>query len=54
MRSVFAVHEDGQVGEYGRKSEYIRLWRDHYDGLVHKMLECGNPEQMGDLEKLVN
>jgi hypothetical protein len=40
---IFAEHWDGF------KRVYPRYERRYYDGLVHKMLGCGDPDQMGDI-----
>jgi Transposase zinc-binding domain len=41
---IFAQHWDGFTRVHSRYATR------YYDGLVPKMLECGNPEQMGYLE----
>jgi len=44
FKQIFAEHWDGF------KCLYPRYDRRYYDGLVHKMLACGNPDQMGYIE----
>ena len=44
FKQIFAEHWDGF------KCAYPRYDRRYYDGLVHKMLACGDPEQMGYIE----
>jgi transposase-like zinc-binding protein len=41
FKQIFANHWDGF------KRVYPRYDQRYYDGLVHKMLACGNPEKMG-------
>jgi hypothetical protein len=44
FKQIFADHWDGF------KRVYPRYDRRYYDGLVHKMLGCGDPNQMGYIE----
>ena len=44
FKQIFAEHWDGF------KHVYPRYNRRYYDGLVHKMLGCGDPDQMGYIE----
>ena len=44
FKQIFAEHWDGFTCVYPRDN------RRYYDGLVHKMLACGDPDQMGYLE----
>jgi hypothetical protein len=44
FKQIFAEHWDGF------KHVYPRYDRRYYDGLVYKMLACGDPEQMGYIE----
>jgi len=44
FKQIFAQHWGGFTRVYPRYDTR------YYDGLVHKMLACGNPEQMGYLE----
>ena len=44
FKQIFAQHWGGFTRVYPRYDTR------YYDGLVHKMLACGNPEQMGSLE----
>jgi hypothetical protein len=44
FKQIFAEHWDGC------KRIYPRYDQRYYDGLVHKMLRCGNPDQMGYIE----
>ena len=44
FKQIFGEHWDGF------KRAYPRYDRRYYDGLVHKMLACGDPEQMGYIE----
>lgn len=44
FKQIFAEHWDGF------KRVYPRYDRRYYDGLVHKMLACGDPKQMGSIE----
>jgi Putative transposase/Transposase zinc-binding domain len=44
FKQIFAQHWGGFTRVHPRYD------KRYYDGLVHKMLECGNPEQMGSLE----
>jgi len=44
FKQIFADHWDGF------KRLYPRYDRRYYDGLVHQLLACGNPEQMGYIE----
>ena len=44
FKQIFAEHWDGF------KCAYPRYDRRYYDDLVHKMLACGDPEQMGYIE----
>ena len=44
FQQIFVDHWDGF------KHIYPRYDTRYYDGLVHKMLACGNPEQMGYIE----
>ena len=41
FKQIFADHWDGF------KRVHPRYDRRYYDGLVEKMLRCGNPDQMG-------
>ena len=41
FKQIFADHWDGF------KRVHPRYDRGYYDGLVEKMLRCGNPDQMG-------
>ncbi len=43
FKQIFADHWDGF------KRVHPRYDRRYYDGLVAKMLRCGNPDQMGDI-----
>ena len=43
FKQIFADHWDGF------KRMHPRYDRRYYDGLVEKMLRCGNPDQMGDI-----
>jgi hypothetical protein len=44
FKQIFHDHWDGF------KQRHPRYDRAYYDGLVHKMLGCGNPEQIGYIE----
>ena len=44
FKQIFAEHWDGFQRFYPRYDQR------YYDGLVHKMLGCGNPEKMGSIE----
>ena len=44
FKQIFAQHWDGF------KRVYPRYNQRYYDGLVHKMLACGNPDKMGYIE----
>jgi hypothetical protein len=44
FKQIFAEHRDGF------KRVYPRYDRRYYDGLVYKMLGCGDPEKMGYIE----
>jgi putative transposase/transposase-like zinc-binding protein len=44
FKQIFAEHWDGFTRVYPRYN------RRYYDGLVHKMLGCGDPDQMGSIE----
>jgi hypothetical protein len=44
FKQIFAHHWDGF------KRVYPRYDQRYYDGLVHKMLACGNPDKMGYIE----
>ena len=44
FKQIFAEHWDGFPRVYPRYN------RRYYDGLVHKMLACGNPDQLGYIE----
>jgi Transposase zinc-binding domain/Putative transposase len=44
FKQIFADHWDGFTRVYPRYD------RRYYDGLVQKMLGCGNPDQMGSIE----
>jgi len=44
FKQIFANHWD----EF--KRVYPRYDQRYYDGLVHKMLACGNPAKMGYIE----
>ena len=44
FKQIFAQHWDGFTHVYPRYNQR------YYDGLVHKMLACGNPDQMGYIE----
>ena len=44
FKQIFADHWDGFTRVHPRYD------RPYYDGLVHKMLACGDPEQMGYIE----
>jgi putative transposase/transposase-like zinc-binding protein len=44
VKQIFAEHWDGFTRVYPRYN------RRYYDGLVHKMLGCGDPDQMGSIE----
>jgi Putative transposase/Transposase zinc-binding domain len=44
FKQIFAEHWDGFTRVYPRDN------RRYYDGLVHKMLACGNPDQLGYIE----
>src|SRR5256714_15008998 len=44
FKQIFAEHWDGF------KRAYPRYDRRYYDGLVAKMLRCGDPAQMGSVE----
>jgi hypothetical protein len=44
FKQIFVEHWDGF------KRVYPRYNTRYYDGLVHKMLGCGDPEQMGYIE----
>ena len=44
FKQIFAEHWDGFTRVFPRYD------RRYYDGLVHKMLGCGAPDQMGDIE----
>ncbi len=44
FKQIFADHWDGF------KRVYPRYDRRYYDGLVHKMLGCGDPDKMGYIE----
>ena len=44
FKQIFADHWDGF------KRVHPRYDRRYYDGLVAKMLRCGNPDQMGYIE----
>ena len=44
FKQIFAEHWDGF------KLVYPRYNKPYYDGLVDKMLGCGNPEKMGYIE----
>jgi hypothetical protein len=45
FKQIFAEHWDGFT------HAHPRYQTSYYDGLVAKMLACGNPEQMGYLER---
>ena len=44
FQQIFVEHWEGF------KHVYPRYDTRYYDGLVDKMLGCGNPDKMGDLE----
>src|SRR5881296_3650411 len=44
FKQIFADHWDGFT------HAHPRYQTAYYDGLVAKMLECGKPEKMGDIE----
>jgi len=44
FKQIFAEHWDGF------KQSHHRYDTPYYDALVHKMLECGDPEKMGYIE----
>lgn len=44
FKQIFAEHWDGFTRVYPRYNH------PYYDGLVDKMLGCGNPEKIGSIE----
>jgi hypothetical protein len=44
FKQIFVEHWDGF------KSVYPRYNQRYYDGLIQKMLGCGDPEQMGYID----